>query len=91
MENHMRDLRAVLGWFRELRLVCDMSKAQMFRDEVEFCGQVIGHGKRRPAARKLTCLEKWERPSIVTGLKSFLGFCNWYHEYIVIFAEVAAN
>ena len=26
----------------------------------------------------------------MTGLRSFLGFCNWYHEYIVMFAEVAA-
>ena len=58
IENHSRDLQAVLSRFRELKLVCDLGKAQMFQDEVEFCGQVIGHGRRRPAAGKLTCLEK---------------------------------
>ena len=58
LANHLRDVRRVLERFRELNLVCDMSKAQMFQDEVEFCGQIIGHGKRRPAPGKLSCLEK---------------------------------
>ena len=90
IRNHMTDLCKVLAKFREHGLVCDMSKAQMFQDEVEFCGQVIGHGRRRPAPGKLRCLEKWRRPETITELRSFLGFCNWYHEYIEMFAEVAA-
>ena len=52
--NHLRDVQAVLTRFREQQLVCDMSKAQLFKREVEFCGHIIGHGKRRPAPGKLT-------------------------------------
>ena len=90
IENHLRDVRAVLTRFREHQLVCDMSKAQLFRREVEFCGHIIGHGKRKPSPGKLTCLEKWTLPKTVTELRSFLGFCNWYHDYVPMFAEIAA-
>ena len=56
--NHLRDVFTVLQRFRETGLVCDMSKAQIIKNEVEFCGHVIGHGRRRPAPEKLACLEK---------------------------------
>ena len=90
INNHLRDVQAVLTRFREKQLVCDMSKAQLFKREVEFCGHIIGHGKRRPAPGKLTCLEKWTLPKTVTEMRSFLGFCNWYHDYVPMFAEIAA-
>ena len=44
---HAKDVHAVLEKFREVQLVCDLSKAQLFQTEVEFCGHTIGHGKRR--------------------------------------------
>ena len=90
MEVHFRHICLVLERFRELGLVCDMEKVQMFVDEVEFCGHVLGGGRRRPSPGKLKALEKWERPTTLTELRSFLGFCNWYHEYIDQFAEKAA-
>jgi hypothetical protein len=90
IHNHMKDLCTVLNRLREHQLVCDKSKAQMFQREVEFCGQLIGHGMRRPAPGKLSCLEKWQRPKSVSELRSFLGFCNWYHDYVEMYAEVAA-
>ena len=73
---HFRHICLVLERFRELGLVCDMEKVQMFVDEVEFCGQVLGGGRRRPSPGKLKALEKWERPTTLTELSSFLGFCN---------------
>jgi hypothetical protein len=90
VENHSRLVRAVLERFRELNLVCDLSKAHLFEEEVEFCGHILGHGCRRPAPGKLRALEKWPRPTTVTQLRAFLGFANWYAEYIKGFAEVAA-
>ena len=90
IENHRKDLEDVMKTFREHQLVCDMSKVKMFVAEVEFCGHILGHGQRRPNPDKLKALEKWARPVTVTELRSFLGFCNWYHDYVDQFAEVAA-
>ena len=90
INNHRKDLEAVMKAFRVHQLVCDMSKVQMFTTEVEFCGHILGGGQRRPNANKLKALEKWGKPSTVTELRSFLGFCNWYHDYVDQFANVAA-
>ena len=57
---------------------------------MEFCGHILGQGKRWQSPGKLKALEKWERPRTVTELRSFLGFCNWYHDYVDRFAEEAA-
>ena len=90
VENHSNHVKAVLERFRELNLVCDLSKAHLFEEEVELCGHVLGHGCRRPAPGKLRALEKWQRPSTVIQLRALLGFVNWYSEYIDVFASVAA-
>ena len=80
IETHRKDLEDVMKTFREHQPVCDMSKVKMFVAEVEFCGNILGHGQRRPNPDKLKALEKWTRPTEVTELRSFLGFCNWYHD-----------
>ena len=82
VEKHLEHVRTVLATFKEMKLVCDLEKAQMFVRQVEFCGHVIGGGVRRPSPGKLRSLEKWPRPKTVTELRAFLGFCNWYQEYI---------
>ena len=40
--------------------------------------------------KKLECLEKWKKPETVTELRSLLGFCNWYHDYIPMFSSIAS-
>jgi len=90
LKNHYNDVRRVLTIFREQKLVCDSEKAQMFVQEVEYCGHILGQGRRRPAPGKMTALEKWRLPQVVTELRSFLGFCNWYGDYIPMFADLAA-
>ena len=84
------DVRRVMEQLREHRLVADRKKCQFFVKEVEFCGHVLGGGKRRPAPGKLLALEKWEVPKTVTALRGFLGFTNYYSTYVKNYAELAA-
>ena len=72
------------------RLVADKKKCQFFVREVEFCGHILGGGKRRPAPGKLMALEKWEEPKTVTALRGFLGFTNYYSSYVPNYAALAA-
>ena len=90
VKNHSEHLMQVLERFREFQLVSDFAKAQLFVDEVEFCGHILGQGKRRPSPGKLTALKKWMLPKTITELRSFLGLCNWYHDYVDQFANKAA-
>ena len=62
MRAHDRDVRRVLAALGEHKLVADQKKCKFFVKEVEFCGHILGGGKRRPAPGKLMALEKWEPP-----------------------------
>ena len=33
--------------------------------------------------KKIEAIVKWQNPGSVTGLKLFLGFCNYYKRFIV--------
>ena len=87
---HDRDLRRVMERLKEEQFVVD-DKANFFVPEVEFCGQILGYGNRRPAPGKLMAIEKWEVPRTITALRAFLGFTNYYNSYIHMYAQVAAR
>ena len=90
LETHDKDLRRVLEVLKEQRLVADQKKCYLFVREVEFCGQVLANGTRRPMPGKLRALENWERPRTVTELRGFLGFTNYYSIYIQDYANLVA-
>ena len=91
LEQHAKDLDRVLKILQIQQFVVDPSKAKPFVEEVELCGQILGHGDRRPAPGKLLAIEKWEVPTTITALRAFLGFTNYYNTYIHMYAQVAAR
>ena len=88
---HEMDLRRVLDVLKQDFFVVDPEKAKLFVEEVEFCGQILGKGNRRPAPGKLMAIEKWEVPKTITALRAFLWFTKYYNTYIHMYAEVAAR
>ena len=68
-------------------LVADMKNVFFFVEEVEFCGHILGHGRRRPAPGKLLAIAKWEEPRTITALRGFLGFTNYYSSYVEWYAH----
>ena len=70
-------LRRVLDVLDRRQMVYKPTKASLFLKEVEFAGHVVGHGQRRPMLGKLAPLNHWERPTTVSKLRSFMGFCNY--------------
>ena len=53
-----RDVRAMLDRLRKEELVASVSKTDFFVRSVEFCGQVLQNGTRRPAPGKMLALER---------------------------------
>ena len=71
MDNHERDLRAVLETLAINKIYVDPKKAHLFMKEVEFCGHVLREGRRSPAPGKLRVIQNWEAPRTVTQLRGF--------------------
>ena len=85
---HEKDLRRVLDVLDRHQMVSRPTKASFFVKEVEFAGHVVGHGQRRPMPGKLAALNHWERPTTISELRSFMGFCNYYSGYVRMYAEL---
>ena len=89
IEAHEKDLRRVLSELDKHNMVCKSTKASIFVREVDFAGHVVGDGQRCPMPGKLASLHHWEKPQIISELRSFMGFCNYYSGYVRMYAELS--
>ena len=90
LEANERDLTRVLDLqvWHKLRVSSD--KATLAVGEVVFAGHVVGNRHRKPIARKVAAIQHWEKPKMVSELRAYLAFCNYYSGVIKMYAESAA-
>jgi hypothetical protein len=55
---------------------------------MDFLGMIIGQGKIEMDPSKLTAIRKWKPPASVKGIRSFLGFTNFYRKFIPNFSNI---
>ena len=89
LANHDRDVHAVLDRLRKEELVASVSKTDFFVRSVEFCGDVLENGTRRPAPGKMLALEHWEKLDNVPELRGFLVLTNYFSGYVQNYAYIA--
>ena len=89
LANHAKHVEAVLLALEEHQLVAKLDKASFFVRSVEFCGQVLENGTRRPKPGKLAAIQHWELPQTIKELRGFLGLCNYYAQYLRNYADTA--
>ena len=49
---------------------------------MEYLGLIIGQGQVHMDLTKLSAISSWKPPTSVKGIRSFLGFANFYHKFI---------
>jgi hypothetical protein len=65
-------------------------KYHFFKDAVEYFGHVIRPGMLAVAEKNMRNLRVARLPTTQTELKSFLGLCNVYRNFVPRFAAVAS-
>ena len=88
--NHIVDLRAVLERIRSAGLKLKPAKCFLFRDQVLYLGHLISAAGVAPDPAKLQVLADWPRPTTVREMQSFLGFVNFYNDYIADATELTS-
>ena len=87
-DDHARDLSKVFDILQEHKLHVKRSKCSFGQDEVEFCGHVAnGTGISISKSKRLDMLLV---PLItnVADVRSYLGSCVWFHNFIPDYAEI---
>ena len=88
MEEHAEHLRKLLQCLWEQRLYAKASKCDIARTTVDFLGQHVTPAGMSPQEQKLKAVREWETPRDIRGVRSFLGFTNYYQCYIHHYADL---
>ena len=90
LEDHERDVRAVLQKLKDNHLYAKASKCELFMQEIEFLGHHVGRNGLRVMTPKVEAVDKWPVPENVTDLRSFLGLAGYYRRFVPGFSKIAA-
>jgi hypothetical protein len=81
-KEHMKHLELVLQKLREHRLYAKFSKCFFGLTEIPWLGHIISKDGVRPDPAKTKIIAEWLRPTTVKEVQSFLGFANWFRQYM---------
>jgi len=93
-KEHDNAIRRVLQALTNNHLNVRKEKCEWKKQEVQFCGFLVGNGRIRFDPAKIAAIRDWKPPQ--TGslakrqLREFLGFCNFYRDGIPQYSEIAA-
>ena len=65
------------------------SKCEFFRDQLRYLGHIVSEKGIATDPKKIETILDWPRPKMVTDVRSFTGFINYYRKYIKDYAKIA--
>src|SRR5947209_17489294 len=70
-------------------LYLKIGKCEFAKPEMEFLEWIVDSNGLRMDPKKISAVMKWQPPTRVKGIQSFLGMPNFYCLFIPKFAEMA--
>src|SRR5690606_13085716 len=82
-------IRQVLDRLKEASLVCKRKKCHFGLEEVEYLGHKISGKGIEPQSSKTDAIVNFPTPTNISELRTFLGLCGYYRNFIKNFAELS--
>ena len=89
-EDHMDRLREVFQCLREVGFKMSVSKCDFMKSVIKYLGRVVSADGITPDPKAVSKLRVWDIPRTKTELQSFLGFANYYRDFIPWHAKLVA-
>ena len=87
LQDHIERLEEVLSCMKQAGLKCKPSKCEILRDSIKYLGRLVDKHGVRPDPEAVEAVLTWKVPKTDTQLMSFLGFANYYREFIKGYAD----
>ena len=58
-------------------------------EEIPILGVIVGKGQVKMEQKKIKAVKEWKTSTKVKDVESFLGFANFYREFIQNFSHIA--
>ena len=86
---HKQEVHNVLQKLKDNDLYLKPEKCQFHQKEMEYLGVIVGNGWVKMDLVKVQGISKWPTPTTVRELHSFLGFGNYYKDFITNYSQIA--
>lgn len=88
-DEHLRVLEELLNRLRQAGLTVRPSKCELGMRVIDFLGHRVGNGHVQPLNDNAGKIASAQRPKTKKEVRSFLGLCNFYREFIPQYATIA--
>ena len=87
VEDHLDRIREVFDCLREAGFKMRAEKCDFLRTETKYLGRVVSAEGIKPDPQAVEKVREWMPPRNKEELQSFLGFANYYRDFIPFHAE----
>ena len=87
LEDHIERLDEVFECMKRSGLKCKPSKCEILKDSIKYLGRMVDRHGIRPDPDAVEAVLTWKSPKTEHQLMSFLGFANYYREFIKGYAD----
>ena len=88
-QQHLNNVWEVLNKCKENKITLNLKKFHFAQDEVDYCGYHLNKDGFAPDKDKLSAIIKFEAPTNITELRSFLGLVNQLSQFSSEISTVA--
>ena len=83
-------MRLVLVKLCKFDIQADVDKCEFYITKTKYLGLIVSTEKIKMNPAKVATICNWDRPTCVKEIRSFIGFYNFYWQFIYTFSNVAS-
>ena len=85
---HKQEVHNILQKLKNNDLFLKPEKCQFHQKKVEYLGVIVGNRQVKMDPVKVQSISKWPTPTTVRELHLFLGFGNYYKDFITSYSQI---
>ena len=83
-------LHWILNQLRKYSFFANPKKCWFYQNNVHFLGDVVLSKRKSMKTERIKVVKDWPKPKLVYNIRIFLGFANFYQQFIKSFSKIAA-
>jgi len=88
MSKHHQHVKEVLKRLRKAGLYAKAEKCEFHSELVEYLGYILSPSGLTMSDNKIKIIQDWPEPKKVKDIQSFLGFANFYRQFIFNYSDI---
>lgn len=89
-EDHVQHVRKTLQAWKDANMRTKPEKTEFHKQEVKFLGYIVSKDGLKMDQKKIEAITSWPKPTTVKEVQSYLGFANFYRQFIQGYSKITA-